>query len=253
VWRAPTDNDRNIRQKWAEENLEHVIGKVYSVTIEESGGKAVFKVNGSLGALAREPFAATALTYTVLPEGAILVDVAADLRDSMIFLPRFGFEFAMPQGNEFLEYFGLGPDENYSDMNRHVFMGRYKSCVSEQYFPYIKPQEHGNHGNVKWAALYDSFGRGLLIKAGTQFEFNASHYTAEDLTKASHTHELTPRGETIIRIDYRNGGIGSGSCGPYTFEKYLASDKKIRYSFGLMPFCTEEMPAGETAKLVVSP
>jgi beta-galactosidase len=166
----------------------------------------------------------------------------------MIFLPRFGMEFAMPEGNGFLEYFGLGPDENYSDMNHHVCMGRYKSYVSEQYFPYIRPQEHGNHGNVKWAAVYDAFGRGLLIKAGAQFEFNASHYAAEDLTKATHTNDLKPRGETIVRIDYKNGGIGSGSCGPYTFGKYQVNDKKIRYSFALMPFCTEGMPAREMVK-----
>jgi beta-galactosidase len=248
VWRAPTDNDQNVRKKWAEENLEHVTGKVYSVSAEESGGGALIKVSGSLGAVAREPFAATALTYTVLPEGVILVDVVADIRDNMMFLPRFGMEFAMPEGNELLEYFGLGPDENYSDMNHHVFMGHYKSRVSEQYFPYIKPQEHGSHGKVKWAAVYDAFGRGLLIKAGTQFEFNASHYTAEDLAKATHTNELKPRGETIVRIDYKNGGIGSGSCGPYTFEKYLVNDKRMRYSFALMPFCTEEMPAREMVK-----
>jgi beta-galactosidase len=248
VWRAPTDNDRNVRKKWTEENLEHVTGKVYSLEVEEGGGRAIIKVNGSLGAPARQPFAATALTYTVLPEGAILVAISADLQGNMIFLPRFGMEFAMPEGNEFLEYFGLGPDENYPDMNHHVYMDRHKSRVSEQYFPYIRPQEHGSHGNVKWAAVYDALGRGLLIKAGTQFEFNASHYTAEDLTKATHTNELKPRGETIVRIDYRNGGIGSGSCGPYTSEKYLLKDKKIRYEFGLMPFCTEELSAGETAK-----
>jgi len=244
VWRAPTDNDRNIKLKWIEEHLDRVKSKVYSVTVEKSSEGAVIKVNGSLGAIARQPFASTAVTYTVLSEGAIQVVVSADVRDDMMFLPRFGMEFTMPAGNEFLEYFGLGPDENYPDMNHHVCMGRYKSSVSEQYFPYIRPQEHGNHGNVKWAAVYDVFGRGLLFKAGAYdtadaFDFSASHYTAEDLTKAAHTNELHPRKETTVRIDYKNGGIGSGSCGPYTFEKYRLTDKKIRYSFGILPFNTE--------------
>jgi beta-galactosidase len=244
VWRAPTDNDRNIKLKWIEENLHHVTGKVYSVNTEKDGDGVTIKVTGSLGAPARQPFAQTVVSYAVLPWGEIQVKIDADIREKMIFLPRFGMEFAMPEGNEHLEYFGLGPDENYSDMNRHAFMGRYKSLVSEQYFPYIKPQEHGNHGNVKWAGVYDAFGRGLLFKAGTGFDFSASHYTAEDLAAASHTNELTPRGETVIRIDYKNGGIGTGSCGPYTFEKYQLTDKKINYSFSITPFCTEGMPLG---------
>jgi beta-galactosidase len=246
VWRAPTDNDRYIKQKWMEENLHHVTGKVYSVDTEKDGDGVLIKVEGSLGAPARQPFAKTLVTYTVLPCGEIRVKIDADIREKMIFLPRFGMEFVMPEGSEHLEYFGLGPDENYSDMNRHVFMGRYKSSVSEQYFPYIKPQEHGNHGRVKWAGVYNAFGRGLLFKAEHDFNFSASHYTAEDLAAATHTNELSPRGETFIRIDHKNGGIGSGSCGPYTFEKYQLTDKKIAYSFSITPFCTEEMPPGET-------
>jgi beta-galactosidase len=80
-----------------------------------------------------------------------------------------------------------------------------------------------------------------MFKAAAAFDFSASHYTAEDLTKAAHANELTPRKETIVRIDYKNGGIGSGSCGPYTFERYRLTDKKIRYSFGIMPFCAGEI------------
>ena len=247
VWRAPTDNDRNIKQKWLEENLDRATGKVYSVNAEKNGDGITIRVDGSLGSPAREPFAKTSVNYTVLPWGEIRVNIVADIREKLIFLPRFGMELVMREGSNRLEYFGLGPDENYPDMNHHVFMGRYKSFVSEQYFPYIKPQEHGNHGNVKWAAVYDILGRGLLFRADTRFDFSASHYTAEDLTKAAHTNELNPRGETIIRIDYKNGGIGSGSCGPYTFEKYLLTDKKIAYSFGMMPFFAEEMPPATAA------
>jgi beta-galactosidase len=250
VWRAPTDNDRNIKSQWGAENLNHVQSKLYSVSVEQNNDRALIRVSGALAAVAREPFAKLQVTYTVLPSGQILVDVAADIRKNMMFLPRFGLELAMPAGNERLEYFGLGPDENYIDMRRHVRMGHYTSTVTEQYFPYIKPQEHGNHGNVKWAAVYDALGRGLLFKADAAagVDFSASHYTAEDLTAATHTSDLTPRGETIVRIDYQNGGIGTGSCGPYTFEQYLLKEKTIRYSFSILPFCAEELPAREAVK-----
>ncbi|MCL2411600.1 MAG: DUF4981 domain-containing protein [Treponema sp.] len=254
VWRAPTDNDMYAKTKWTQERFEHAKGKIYSVDTKKDGDKAVISVSGSLGALSCAPIAKTAVIYTVLPSGEIKIEINADVRDKMVFLPRFGMEFTMPAGNELIEYFGLGPDENYCDMKNHVFMGRYKSNVSQQYFPYINPQEHGNHCGVKWAAVYDVMGRGLFFKADESleggFEFNASHYTSGDLTKASHTNELTPREETIVRIDWKNTGMGSGSCGPYTFEKYLLNDKTICYSFCVLPFFSEEMTADETAKFI---
>jgi beta-galactosidase len=248
VWRAPTDNDRNIRSKWEAEHLEQARGKVYSVQLEQQDGTVRFTVNGSLGAPGRQPFAKTVTVYTVLPGGEIQAAVRAEIREQMIFLPRFGFECTMPAGNERLEYFGLGPDENYADLRTHVSMGRYAATVKEQYVPYIKPQEHGNHGNVQWAAVYDVFGRGLLFKSAAGFDFSASHYTAGDLSRAAHTSDLVPRDETIVRIDYKNGGIGTGSCGPYTFEKYRLNEKQIRYSFGILPFCAAELPPCEAVK-----
>jgi beta-galactosidase len=257
VWRAPTDNDRNIKLKWAAcgrddnnsaENLDHVQTKVYSVKTKKQADALVITVLGSLSAPARAPLAKTTVVYTVLPSGEIKTGVSAEVRKEMIFLPRFGFELAMAEGSERLEYFGLGPDENYADMEAHVLLGRYRSTVTGQYFPYIKPQEHGNHGKVKWAAVYDALGRGILFKAAETFEFNASHFTAEDLAAAKHSVDLVPRPETIVRIDYKNGGIGSGSCGPYTGEQYIVSDKEIRYAFSMLPCFVEEMPPSEMIK-----
>ncbi|MDR0555080.1 MAG: DUF4981 domain-containing protein [Treponema sp.] len=258
VWRAPTDNDRNIKNQWAAcgrnaysgaENLEYVQTKVYDVKTERRGDGFLITVTGCLAAVAKAPFAKTTVVYTVLPSGKIIVDVSAVIRENMMILPRFGFEITMFKGTEKLEYFGLGPEENYSDLREHVLMGHYRSTVTEQYFPYIKPQEHGNHGKVKWAAVYDHLGRGLLFDAAhCGFDFSASHYTAEDLFRAKHTCDLKPRAETIVRIDYKNGGIGSGSCGPYTEKPYTVHDKDIHYAFGITPLFIEELPASELAK-----
>jgi beta-galactosidase len=71
----------------------------------------------------------------------------------------------------------------------------------------------------------------MFIRAKTAFEFAASHYTAKDLTIATHTCDLSPRKETFLRIDYKVGGIGSGSCGPYTFDQYRLTEKQIKYGF----------------------
>ena len=107
-----------------------------------------------------------------------------------------------------------------------------------------------NHTNVKYAGVYDIMGRGLLFSTRDKFEFCASHFTSDDLTKALHTNELKARAETFVRIDYKVGGIGTGSCGPYTLDKYLLSEKKINYSFYVTPVNIEEMKLSEKVKRI---
>lgn len=258
VMRAPTDNDRYVRNDWAKrdefsresQNFDHISQKVYDVEIKKLPDGVEIVVTSALSAVARTPLAETRTQYIISPSGLIDVKVTADVRDGIKFLPRFGFEFTMPSGNEFIEYYGRGEDENYSDMLSHTRLGHYRSTVAAQYFPYIRPQEHGNHTGVKWASVYDMMGRGLLFRADTEFEFNASHFTWSDLMKARHTADLNRRAETIVRIDYRVSGLGSGSCGPYTTEKYLINEKNIEFGFRLIPMNTENAAPIELARRI---
>jgi len=70
----------------------------------------------------------------------------------------------------------------------------------------------------------------LHIAGSPLLEFNASHYTAEDLYVAKHTTDLAPRAETIAYLDAAHRGLGSGSCGPDTTDANNLTAK--RYSFG---------------------
>ena len=46
-----------------------------------------------------------------------------------------------------------------------------------------------------------------------------------------HQNELKKDKNTIIRIDYKNSGIGSASCGPELLDKYKLSEKDIHFEF----------------------
>ncbi|MCL2031202.1 MAG: DUF4981 domain-containing protein [Oscillospiraceae bacterium] len=244
VWRAPTDNDMWAKSEWIAGvgnrnswNLDIAKTKVYSTETSREGENRVITVKSALSAPGREPLIRLKTVYTVTPGGAIGVDVYADVNQRVEMLPRFGYELTLPKGMERLEWFGMGPDENYADSRNHVWMARHTSTVTEQYFPYIVPQEHGNHTDTRWLAVSSEQGCGLLVKAKTRFEFAASHYTAQDLTQAAHTCDLIPREETFLRIDRKVSGIGSGACGPYTFAPYRLTEKRIEYGFWLVPFC----------------
>ncbi len=90
----------------------------------------------------------------------------------------------------------------------------YESTVDDFYVPYIIPQEHGNRTDVRWLALTDGAGEGLLVTADRPVSFSAHRFSAEDLTRAQHTHELVRRDEVYLNIDLAQGGLGNGSCGP---------------------------------------
>ena len=149
----------------------------------------------------------------------------------MDFLPRFGMEFSMPQENAAFRYFGRGPKANYWDLHGHANMGMFESCAAEEYVPYVRPQEQGNHYGVRQLTLADK----LCFQSETDFECQVSRYSTEMLTKAQHTDELIADGLTHVRVDYKVSGIGSGSCGPALDEKFRLSEKEFTFSVTMSP------------------
>ena len=89
------------------------------------------------------------------------------------------------------------------------------------------PQEHGNHANCKVLKLAS----GLEFSADTVFEINVSDYSTDALTKATHWDELIANGMTNVRIDYKDSGLGSGSCGPQLMDKYKLFEKEIIFGY----------------------
>jgi beta-galactosidase len=72
-------------------------------------------------------------------------------------------------------------------------VGRYSSTVAAQWTEYIRPQENGNKTDVRWVALTNKRGIGLLASGEPLLEVNASHFTPEDLSVgARHDYQLTP-------------------------------------------------------------
>ncbi len=231
AYRAPIDNERKIRQKWwredirSAENLDRAFNKVYS--IEEDGDTVVCE--GSLAGVARAPFLRHKLRYFLTDEGKLCVQLDARVRENCFWLQRLGFEYTLPGAAEEFEYIGRGPEENYCDMHAHTLTGRYKSSAKREYFPYIMPQEHGNHTACRRLET----GNGLCFEAEDLFEINVSRYTAKALAAAMHTDELRADGAVHVRVDYKNSGVGSNSCGPELMEKYRLDEKEISFCFAV--------------------
>ncbi len=225
VWRAPTDNDRNIRHQWAEDRLDRTFHKVYDCTVADN----VITVAGSLAGVSREPLLKYTATYTFTADGTVAVAVTGDFgcRLASPYIPRLGFEFTLAAENDGFTYFGMGDGENYCDMYSHAKMGEYRSTAADEYVPYIMPQEHGNHTRVKRLSL----DCGLTVRG--EFECNVSEYTAAALTAATHQNELQKNGFTNLRVDGKVSGVGSNSCGPMLLEPYRLKKEPFHFAFYL--------------------
>ncbi len=230
AFRAPTDNDCNVKAKWAfldiwqGENLDRLFSKVYDCAIEN--GKIV--VSGALSGVSRAPFVKYCLTVSIFENGKIDFKLNAKVRDGVIWLPRFGFDFVLPQNVNNFSYFGYGPCESYCDLHNGSRFSLYESNSQKEYVPYVRPQEHGNHYGTKMLKIGN-----MLIKSNDQFEFSVSDYSTAALYKAEHTDELKKDGFVHLRVDYKVSGIGSNSCGPYLEEKYRLNEKQIDFAFSI--------------------
>lgn len=229
IWRAPTDNDRRVRPEWEANRYDHMQTKLMSMCVTECTSQR-FEINARLSMAANGCLPAVTLdvAYCFENNGEWTMKWSGKHRSGMPMLPRFGIKMELDGTLEKLSYFGRGPYESYIDKRYASKMGEYHSTVTEQYEPYVRPQENMAHIDTQWLAVKSENDIGLFIEAEeAPFSFNCSHFTAEQLTAAAHAFELEPCENTVLYIDSAHSGIGSNSCGPALLEKYRVNDNEL--------------------------
>ncbi|MFG2804609.1 glycoside hydrolase family 2 TIM barrel-domain containing protein [Streptomyces massasporeus] len=238
-WRAPTDNDRGNgqhtrNQTWRDAGAKR---KVTDVRVRPLDDRAVeVTVTGTLPTATESTYSTT---YTVLGNGEIKVDNTLHPgAASLPYIPEVGTLLFLPRSLDRLHYYGRGPEENMWDRNNATDVGLHSGTVSGQWTSYLRPQENGNKTDVRWAALTDGRGRGLLVTGEPLLEVNASHFTPEDLSVgARHDYQLTPRDAVVLRLNHRQMGVGGdNSWGAHTHDEFkLLANRDYAYSYRLRP------------------
>ena len=226
--RAYTDNERHFEKLWYNwgESLEEQFTKIYSTEFKDG----VISVSGSLAGVSRIPYLRFILKITVNERGRINYNFSADIRESAPWLQRFGMELRLPKESNEFSYFAYGPIESYCDLKEGAKIGLYESTAQKEYVNYIKPQEHGNHFDCRELKI----GK-MKIGSENSFEINVSEFSVHKLIKAKHINELEKDGFIHLRIDYRDSGIGSASCGPKLPDRYMLNEKKFDFNFYIEP------------------
>jgi beta-galactosidase len=120
-------------------------------------------------------------------------------------------------------------------------VGRYRASALDLYYPYIRPQENGNRADVRWIALADSAGTGLLVE-GQLLNASALPFLQEDFDEGPakrnrHTFHVSPRDLIELRLDHRLMGVGGDdSWGARPHQEYLLAVRPYAYAFRLRPF-----------------
>ncbi len=254
VWRAPTDNDVNLARKWRQAGLDRLVSRTTSLSWEQPAPQSVrVTVRATLAADALTPAFAVTYSYTIYGNGEVLLETEVSPHGNLPPLPRLGVQLRLPAGFDRFAWYGLGPHESYPDRRESVKRGVFGGTVQEQFETYIRPQENGNKSEVRWAAVTDARGLGLLATAQPLLNVSVHHYTPEDLTQARHTFDLAPRAETIWHLDHAQGGLGSQSCGPGPLPEYLLQPAETRFSVRLTPFSSETLSPMALSRREITP
>ena len=234
IWRAPTDNDRKLKLHWMAARYDRAVTRAYRTHFVAADSEVRIHSDVSISALSIQRFMDIEADWTVSVNGVVTVNLLVKRNMEFPELPRFGLRLFLPKELENVAYYGLGPMENYVDKRHAAYHSLFTDTVTGLHEDYIRPQENGAHGDCDYVVL-ESDALRLTCVTPEEFSFNASHYTAEELTHKAHNFELEESGSTVLCLDYKQNGIGSNSCGPVLIEKYRLVDETIDFTIRIMP------------------
>ncbi len=266
LFRALVNNDAWYYQDWFAAGLHQLAHRASTLQVHEQPGAVIVETDilskaphgahlegTSASAHCRivddpdstaTPTFTTHVRWTITRDGSLTLsaDVSSDRPD--LVLGRLGYILQVPARFDRFSYYGRGPVENYSDRYTCAFLGTYESSVAAQVQHYTKPQDMGNHEQVRWAALTRGR-RGIRVEAAENslrhsdsgrpvLSVSALPYRATELVEAAHAFELPAAGDTWLCLDAADTGLGGASCGPLPLEEDRVY-AKARFGFTIRP------------------
>ncbi len=233
-FRAPTDNDQGNRMPFRLGVWKNAgaYARCLSMCGRRENNCAVIEFAYELCTI---PRAALQVTFRVDHRGLINVHMHYDKTEGLPDMPEMGMLLTLNGDCSDLEFIGYGPEENYPDRLPGAKIGRFRSTVAEQFVPYLKPQECGNHEHISLLRVSDQSGRGLQVLRGADFPaVSVLHWTPAELEQADHACELPPPLKTVVRIARRAMGVGGDdSWGSPVLEPYVNHNETQDFNFCL--------------------
>lgn len=239
IWRAPTDNDSNIKNEWMRACYHQAYPRAYKTVYETAEHGITISCTSSLSAPTIQKIMDIHTIWTVHNNGETDITMSVKINEEFPELPRFGIRLFLDKNLDMVTYYGIGPCESYRDKCRAGSHGLYSENILNMHEDYIRPQENGSHFDCDYVTVENKT-HGLTAVSNKAFSFNASVYTQEELTAKKHNYELVPCKSSVLCLDYAQNGIGSNSCGPRLNKEYRLDEKEFCFEMKLVPFTKNE-------------
>ena len=238
-WRAPTDNDYGASLQKKMRVWKNPQMNLKSFDKSESKDSVVLTANFEMPEVKAELM----LRYRINAAGEVAVTekMTTDKEAKIADLFRYGMQLQMPASFSKLEYYGRGPEENYIDRHSSSFIGKYEANVKDEYYPYVRPQESGNHTDIRYFSIFNpTTGKGITFEGYAPMECSAIPYLVEDLDAGiekehawgQHSGDLVEKGLVQLHIQQRQFGLGCiDSWGSSPMEKYRMHYQDRCFSF----------------------
>lgn len=238
-WRAPTDNDYGASLQKKMRVWKNPQMNLKSFDKSESKDSVVLTANFEMPEVKAELM----LRYRINAAGEVAVTekMTTDKEAKVADLFRYGMQLQMPASFSKLEYYGRGPEENYIDRHSSAFIGKYEANVKDEYYPYVRPQESGNHIDIRYFSIFNpTTGKGITFEGYAPMECSAIPYLVEDLDAGiekehawgQHSGDLVEKGLVQLHIQQRQFGLGCiDSWGSSPMEKYRMHYQDRCFSF----------------------
>ncbi|MDO4299489.1 MAG: glycoside hydrolase family 2 TIM barrel-domain containing protein [Lachnospiraceae bacterium] len=238
-WRAPIDNDagNGMMSRYGQWKLASMYVNTKTADGQPTAEPALevhedHAIVTYTYPLPTVPASSCQLEYTVYRDGRIQVKLIYDPAEGLGDMPVFGVTMKLDADYDRLEWYGMGPQETYSDRTDGAKLGIYRNRVADNMARYLVPQECGNKTGVRWAKVTDARGRGLEF-IGDGMEFCALPYTCHELENAAHPYELPQVHYTVVRAALGQMGVGGdNSWGARTHDEFLLKPEgRMEFAF----------------------
>ena len=273
--RAFVNNDNWFYSQWFENglhNLKHTatssafipkadgsIVASFTVVSQAPNGAKILGGTSSgkntIEELTESPFGESDFKFTTNQIWTVYTDGSVELQSSItsnkdgLVLPRLGYVMKVPAEFENFSYYGRGPIDNYNDRKSGQFIELHNNKVKDEFVNFPKPQDMGNHEDVRWAALTNNNKTGAIFIGNEPMSVTALQYSAMDLTLAPHPYQLSAATDTYLHLDAAVTGLGGNSCGqggPLEHDRV----KAVHHDFG---FIIRPATANYSEDAMVSP
>lgn len=240
-WRPQTDNDRRCWKSHETRKIWHSLSEGFPLNEFKIKNVSFEKINIEVKRMSIDEEIKCVENYSIDNQGVISVKLSLSIGDTLPDPMRVGMQVGVNKSFDQMQFYGMGPFENYIDRKVGAEVGVYRGSVKDFYYSYVKPQESSNHMDIRWLRLNNDLTGLLFISGDSLLSCSVWPYTMQDIERAQYTFQLIKNQGYIVNIDLLQAGVGgntSWNSSGMPLEKYRLTSKEYVYNYKIIPVKT---------------